>query len=876
MTTTNIGLSSKEASHKQKKFGFNEIVREDSKYLVLKLLWHQLNSLLIYILLISATITYFLDHALDTYVILAVVFLNTLIGFIQEYKASKAIAALQDLVVATAKVYRDGQLMELPSRELVVGDLVLLEEGDRIPADGQLVEAKNMRAIESSLTGEAFPVDKNTMPSSDKAALADRQDRVWMSTFVATGTAKFVVTEIGSQTAIGRIAKNLQEIKKEKTHFEIKTDLLAKQMSIIAISGAILTFIIGFFFRDFTFAEIFTFSVASLVSGVPEGLPAVIVIILATGASRMARKKAIVRSLPATETLSVVDIIATDKTGTLTQNTMTVREIYLDSKRYDVTGEGWRPEGEFSLDGKPVEVKQEVRLSELILTAGLCSRARLIEHPDKKEMSYTISGDPTEGALLVLAHKASMSSDLEKIKILDEMPFDQAQKLKAVLVDWRGQRRLLVSGAGESLVARSNLSSAKQKELLEEVQKSSAEAMRVITLASRQVPLETTQITDQLLKNLTVLGFVGMIDPPRLGAKKAVLKAKLAGIRVLMKTGDHKATALAVAKQVGIIDDEVTSSVWPQVLTGVELEALSEAEFSQAIEAVSVFARLTPDMKLRILGTLQKQGHTVAMTGDGVNDVLALKKADIGIAMGKIGTDVARESSDIILADDNFASLVDAVEEGRIIFTNTRQASAFLVTTNFAEDVIILFSILSGFPLPLLASQILWLNLVTDGVVDVALAAEPGHGDVLSQKPHTKGEGILSRKMMSFLLPIVAAMVISCLWIFINLLPQGIEKARTAAFCAMCFTQLINIFNMRSLDLSIFQIGWLSNKYVVWAVLFSLLLQYLVMSQPYLMQVFKFVPLSLMEVTWIFLLSASVLVVGEGHKMVRRFQSSRN
>lgn len=875
------GLSTAAAQAKRRESGFNEIISDTNKYLVPKLLWHQLNNLLVYILLAAALITYFLDHVLDTYVILGVVVVNTLIGFIQEYRASRAIAALQNLVVSTAKVYRDGALVEIPSRELVVGDLVLIEEGDRIPADGQLVEARNLRTIESSLTGEAFPVDKSTTPSSAKTALADRQDRVWMSTFVAAGVGKFEVVAIGRGTAIGQIAEHLKEIKKEKTHFELKTELLAKQMSMIAICGAIVTFVIGYFVRGFGFAEIFTFSVASLVSGVPEGLPAVIVIVLATGASRMARKQAIVRSLPSTETLSVVDVIATDKTGTLTQNTMTVRQVnLLDGRSIEVTGEGWLPQGEFLAAGRVLTVSQDRSLHTLVLTAGLCSRARLIKNNVAKKANYSISGDPTEGALLVLAHKARLSEQLEEVEVLDELPFDQQRKLKAVLVQLTTGKHLLVSGAAESVVAASQLSAAKAETVLNQVHSSAAAAMRVIALASKRVPNTTTQITDELLTQLDFLGFVGMVDPPRVGAVAAVHKAQAAGIRVVMKTGDHRATALAVAKQVGILAMDVVDGEldpaggqWPAVLTGAQLEDLSEADFVQAVEAVSVFARLTPDMKLRILRTLQQQGHTVAMTGDGVNDVLALKQADIGIAMGKIGTDVARESSDLILADDNFASLVDAVEEGRIIFTNTRQASAFLVTTNFAENVIIVFSILFGSPLPLLASQILWLNLVTDGVVDVALAAEPGHGDVLTQQPKRKGEGILSRSMLRLLVPIVVTMVVACLVVFFAFLAEGLAKARTAAFAVMCFTQLVNIFNMRSLELSIWQIGWLSNKYMVAAVILSLFLQYLAMTHPFMMEVFRFVELSWLEVTAILALSLSVLLVGEGYKLGRSYRA---
>ena len=857
------GLSSAQVSARQKRGGFNEIVDDKAKFLVLKLLWHQLNSLLIYILLVAAIITYFLDHALDTYVILAVIVLNTLIGFIQEYKASKAIASLQKIVVAIAKVYRDGQLTEIPSRELVVGDIVLLEEGDRIPADGRLLMAKSLRTIESSLTGEAFPVEKNTTASADNQAMADRQDRVWMSTFVASGIAEFEVTAIGSATAIGQIARDLKAIKKEKTHFEIKTDRLAKQMSAVAIIGAIATFLVGYFIRDFTFAEIFTFSVASLVSGIPEGLPAVIIIILATGAGRMAKKKAIVRSLPATETLSVVDIIATDKTGTLTQNTMTVKIAQTPSRAFAVSGEGWHPQGEISLDDKIITVGKHKDLAELTWAAGLCSRARLI----KQDKHYEISGDPTEAALLVLAYKADWKQRIDEVQIIDELPFNQIEKFKAVLVKEKGYTHAFISGAAETIVKLSALDAKQRKQILTEVATVSAQAMRVIALAKVAVKSGTTKLSDDLLEKAEFLGFVGMVDPPRVGAAAAVARAQAAGIRVIMKTGDHKETALAIAKELGIIANEAAQ---PQVLTGTELEALSEAEFKKAVETTAVFARLTPDMKLRILTTLQQLGHTVAMTGDGVNDVLALKKADIGIAMGRIGTDVAREASDIVLADDNFASLIDAVEEGRIIFANTRQASAFLVTTNFAEDVIILVSILFGLPLPLIASQILWLNLVTDGVVDVALAAEHGHGDVLKQKPKAKGESILSRKMLSLLVPITLTMVASSLFVFWWFLPSGIDKARTGAFCVMCFTQLINIFNMRSLDLSIFEIGWLSNKYVVYAVLFSLFLQFIAMTHPWLMAIFKFEALTWQEVSIIFALSSAVLVVGEAHKWGRR------
>lgn len=879
-----IGLSKKEVAKRQAKYGPNEIESNKPKHLILTILWHQVNNLLTYVLIASATLTYFLDHTLDTYVILAVIFANTLIGFIQEYKANKAIESLKKIIVATSKVYRDGELLEVPSKEIVPGDIILLEEGDRIPADGRLIEANNLRAIESSLTGEAYPVEKNINTIAAKTAMADRKNFVWMSTFIASGFGKFVVTATGNKTAIGKIAKTLSKIKKGKSHFEIKTERLTKQMSVIAIFGAVVTFIIGFFFQNLSFADIFTFAVASLVSGIPEGLPAVLVIILATGAKRMANKNAIIRSLPATETLSITDIITTDKTGTLTQNTMTVEQVNLVDQTLTVTGNGWSTKGDFFSGQKKIIPTKIPNLKKLATLSALCSRARIINKGTENNPEYQISGDPTEAALTVLSKKANLETVIEKIKLIDELPFNQELKFKAVLVEENNHRELFASGAPEAIIqlctkklSNEKVTSFTQKDkklALDKVKQTSAQAMRNIALAYKKTPKNKRSLSVDAVDDLIFVGFVSMIDPPRKGVAEAVEKAIGAGIRVIMKTGDHKETALAIAKQAGIISNKRKNNDFPLALTGAELESLSETEFKKAVENVSVFARLTPDMKLKILKTLQNNGHTVAMTGDGVNDVLALKKANIGIAMGKIGTDVAREASDIVLADDNFASLIDAVEEGRVVFTNTRQASAFLVTTNFAEDVIIVLSIAIGLPLPLLASQILWLNLVTDGVVDIALAAEPGHGDVLNQPPHQKEENILSKKMIGLLAPVTFAMVLISMWIFIEYLPDGIEKARTGAFTVMSLTQLVNIYNMRSLENSVFKIGFFSNKYLTGAVLLSLLLLYLALTNKFLVNIFQFETLSQGEVIEIIALSSTVLLIGEMYKFARKIKKT--
>lgn len=877
------GLSKKAVVKRQTQYGNNEISDNKPKHLIFNIIWHQFNNLLVLVLLIAAIFTFFLDHKIDTYVIIFVLLSDALIGFVQEYKANKAIAALKEIVVATSKVYRDGQLIEIAANDLVPGDIVLIEEGDRIPADGRLIDSNNLQVIESSLTGEAFAIEKSTQAIANKTPLADRKNYVWMSTFVLSGFAKFVVTETGNQTAIGSIAKKLGEIKKEKSHFEQKTARLTQQMSIVAIFGSLFTFVIGYFFQQMSFGEIFTFAVASLVSGIPEGLPAVLVIILAMGARRMANKKAIVRSLPATETLSVTDIIATDKTGTLTQNTMTIEQIYLNNQSFTVTGSGWNPQGEFIKNKKAINPQSNFALKKLIMIAGLNSRARLINKASKDNPNYQISGDPTEGAATVLAYKAQLTDHLHATKIVDHLPFNQELKFKAVLIEESENQEILVSGAPEKIIELcnkqlinkeiSNFTKEDQEVSLDKVKTYSAQAMRVIAYAYKSTTSHKRNLSIDSIKDLVFVGFVGMIDPPRPGVAEAMKKAQRAGIRVIMKTGDHKETALAIAKQVGIISEEKQRGEYSLVMTENDLEELSPADFDQAIEQVSVFARLTPNMKLKILERLQELGHTVAMTGDGVNDVLALKKANIGIAMGKIGTDVAREASDIVLADDNFASLIDAVEEGRVVFVNTRQASAFLITTNLAENLIIIISIAFGLPLPLLASQILWVNLVTDGLTDIALAAEPGHGDVLNQTPRSKNENILSKTMLGFLTPIVLCMVISSLWMFIDLLPQGLEKARTGAFLVICLTQLVNIFNMRSLDRSIFSIGLLSNKYVLIAVVGSLFLLYIAMTNSFLINIFHFATLDTRDIIEAILLSSLVLVIGEFSKLGKNFIS---
>ncbi len=866
------GLSMEEAKNRQEKYGQNEIPEKKARNPVFIFL-KQFNNMMIYILIVAAVISFLIGHVVDVYVISFVILVNGIIGFVQEHKAETAIQALKKMIVPHAKVYR-GDLLQIDARELVPGDIILLEEGDKIPADARLIEIKNFRTVEASLTGESFPVDKELKVLHEKTALADWKNMVLMGTFVVGGRARAVVTSIGLDTAIGNIAQDIEKIKRKKSHFKEKTDKLAKQMAVIACLGAFLVFVIGFFISGTDLKEIFLFTIASLVSAIPEGLPAVMAVVLAIGAHRMAKRNAIVRTLPATETLGIVDVIATDKTGTLTENTMTVEKVILPGEdEISVTGSGWVPEGNFSQKGNIIFPLEHPHMSKLLHIASVCNNSRLLK---KEADGYKIIGDPTEAALVVLAEKAGLEKeDLEEIeKRIDDLPFNPELKYRAslsVLVEENEKKQIYVLGAPEAVleyssqILRNNVSEVKtpksRQEILGQVDDLTGKAMRVLALAYKEVPSNTDNLSENMVTGLTFVGIVGMIDPPRPEVKGAIAKARKSGIRVIMTTGDHKGTAVAIAREIGLTEDL-------KALTGQELMELSEKEFEEAVKNVSIFARLTPDMKLRIAEALQKQGHIVAMTGDGVNDAPALKKSDIGISMGIIGTDVARESSEIILADDNFASIVNAIEEGRIVFKNIRRASFFLVTTNFAESVTFISALLLFNNLILLPTQILWLNLVTDGVTGVSLAAEPGHGDISEESPRNAKEDILSKEIIPFLVLMISIMVILTVSVFNTYLPYE-EKARTGAFVVMSFTQLFNLFNMRSLKKSIFRIGFLSNKHSFAAFLISVAFLFAVIYIPFFQEVFQFVSLSLIEVLTMVLLSSSVLWAGELYKFLK-------
>ena len=874
------GLSHDEARNRFLKFGFNEIPEKKARHPVLIYL-NQFHSFLIYILIIAAVISFFYEHFIDAYVIFGVIFTNVTIGFMHERKAQKSVKALKKMIVPHAKVYRKGELLQIEAIELVPGDIILLEEGDKIPADARLIEIRSFRTVEASLTGESFPVDKDIKILPEKTGLADCKNMVWMGTFVAGGQAKAIVTSTGLNTVIGKVAQRIQEIKRGKTHFEKSTDKLAMKMSIIAIIGASITFFIGYFIKNLNFYDISLFTISSLVSGIPEGLLAVLTIVLAIGANRMAKRNAIVRRLPVTATFANITVIATDKTGTLTQNTMNVQKITLPGQNeITVTGEGWSPSGTFYQENKIIQPLKNPSLTKLLKIGAVCSDARLL----KKENRFEIIGDPTEAAMTVLAQKAELKKEIimKRVKEIDELPFNSELKYETSLLvhlEEHGKKEIYIAGGAETILNRSSFlfenNAAKRmwqkdrQKISTQIEKLAKKGMRVLAIAYKDVRHDIDKLSEDLVKGLVFVGFVSMKDPPRPGVKEAIAKAKKAGIRVVMKTGDHKDTAVAIAKEIGLIDEKKRNSKYPIALTEQELSQLSEKEFEDAVKHVPVFARLTPSMKFRIVETLQKQGNVVAMTGDGVNDAPALKKADIGIAMGIVGTDVAIESSEMVLANDNFASIVNAIEEGKIVFNNVCQTTTHLITTNISEDVTIITSLLLGLPLPLLPLHVLWLNLVTDGTGDIALATEPGHGDELDEPPKKITKGILSRELIPFIAMFVVLMSIGDILLFYYFLPQGLEKARTVAFLSMMFSQLFNLWNMRSMKQSVFKIGFFSNKFVNLDFVLSIGLVLPILYIPYFQGIFKFAALGWQEWILAIVVSSSVLLFGELYKHLK-------
>jgi len=871
LQTSLQGLSTEEAQRRLKEYGANEVVREKKKSPLLLFL-SQFTNFLVVILIVAAFISAYLGDYVESIAIFAIVLMAGVLGFVQEYRAEKALESLKALSAPTARVIRDGKEHVVQAREIVPGDIVVLHAGDRVPADGRLIEAINLRVDESILTGESVPVEKNADPIlQDNLPVSERYNMVFSGTVVVNGRGLMVATATGMNTEFGKIAHMLGEVEEKKTPLQVNLDRTSKLIGTFALILCAIISGIGIA-RGYDVLEMFIWGVALAVAIIPEALPAVVTISLALGVRRMVKRQALIRKLHAVETLGCVTYICSDKTGTLTKNEMTVQKVWVDRKVIEVTGVGYFPEGEFKTDGKPFP-KDDEHLQMLLKVAVLCNDSELFYSEEDKK--WKVKGDPTEGALVVAAKKAGLDKmELERLyPRIDEIPFDSERKMMTTVHTLDEETLLICSkGAPEVILHKSShilqegkiceLTQGEREAVLEAAQSMAKSALRVIGVAYRI--LSRSSYSDSSLESgLIFLGLLGMIDPPRDVAKPAIQTCKQANIKPVMITGDHKITAEAIARELGILTNG-------EVISGVELEAMSDEELERRVERIEVYARVNPASKLRIVKALQKRGHVVAMTGDGVNDAPALKQADIGVAMGITGTEVAKEASDMILLDDNFATIVAAVEEGRTIYANIRKYLVYLLTGNTGTVVGLTSALVAGLPVPLSAVQILFINLLMDGAPAVALSVEPPEPDVMKKPPRDPKESIFNRYALTFI-PLMGLWIGLCaLFLFIyQLKTADLAKAMTAFFAGIICMRLANALNCRSEDTSLFKLGLFTNKWLVIALLSSLTLMLLAIYVPFLSKVFNTVPLSFTDWLMIGALALSVIILDEIHKLLK-------
>ncbi len=904
------GLAGEEARARLARDGRNELAAEPPVPAWRRLL-AQFQDVLVILLLVATAISaglwlYERDAALpyEALAIAAVVLLNALLGYIQEARAESAVAALSRMAAAQARVVRDGEQRSVPAAELVPGDVILVEEGDTIPADARLLQTTALQTAEAALTGESLPVSKDVEPVPAEATLGDRDDMVWSGTVATYGRGRGVVVATGMHTELGRIAGMLRAVPEETTPLQKELDRVGKVLGavVVAIAAVMITTIL--LLEDVSglsaLFDVLILGVALAVAAVPEGLPAVVTAVLSLGVQRMARRNAIVRHLRAVETLGSANVIASDKTGTLTKNEMTVRAIATASGRVSLGGIGYAPEGEFSLDGGG-EATPALR-AELRRTLTVADRANNAVLQER-EGRWTVQGDPTEGALVVAARKAGLDQGAleERFRRVGEIPFSSERKLMTTVhTDAERAERLLSfsKGAPDVLLGRCTrelvgeeprpLSAARRAEILRINDGLADRALRTLGIAYRELPANALAQADAHERaecDLVFAGLVGMLDPPRDEARQAVARAKEAGIRPLMITGDHPRTAGVIAKELGISADG-------RAVTGAEIEHMDDAALAASLRDVSVFARVDPEHKLRIVKALQKAGAVVAMTGDGVNDAPALKSADIGVAMGVTGTDVSKQAADMILADDNFASIVAAVEEGRAIFSNIRKFLRYLLSSNIGEVMTMFFGVVfadalglaaegSALVLPLLATQLLWINLATDGAPALALGVDPPDAGLMGLAPRPREEPVITRTMWTHIVLVGAFIAASTLLVLDASLPGGLIEgegslryAQTMAFTSLVFSSLFMIFNSRSDEQSAF-VGMFANRWLWAAIALSLLLQVAVVYTPFLQAAFSTVGLELRD--WLVCAAAgsSVLWLREIVKAVTRAAGRR-
>ena len=886
-TQLECGLSTEEVEKRQREKGFNELA-EKPRPGFLKMLLDQFNNFLVIILIVAAVVSLLLGEYVDAIAIMVIVVLNAVVGVVQESKAEQALAALKKMAAPNAQVIRNGHQVTIPSRELVPGDIVLVEAGNYVPADIRLIESVNLKVEEASLTGESVPVEKQAGVVLDKEIpLGDRKNSAFMSTTVTYGRGKGIVTGTGMHTQIGMIAEMLQSYEDEATPLQIKLNQLAKMLGIgcLTVCGIIFIWglirdthvmnifdigLLGYFAAEkHDIINLFMTAVSLAIAAVPEGLPAVVTICLALGMQRMIRRHALIRKLPAVETLGCATVICSDKTGTLTQNEMTVVQGWAGGKSIKLSGEGYNPVGQFFLNNQPFDPLQDRTASLLLHGAVLCNDAKLEETAGEKgEKGWRMIGDPTEGAMVVAGAKGGLfRDDLEKmLPRVMEIPFDSDRKRMTTIHRTQGKGEhgpgfdlppvlAFVKGAPDIVL---NLCDGilkdgkvvpageeETKAVLKANKDMAQQALRVLGIAYRPMDnIPESCDSDHVEKKLTFVGLLGMIDPPRPEVKAAVKVAQRAGLKSVMVTGDYKDTAEAVARDIGLLTPN------GKVFSGAELDKMSTEDLAKVINNVDVCCRVSPKNKTQIVDAFKAKDHVVAMTGDGVNDAPALKRANIGVAMGITGTDVTKETADMVLTDDNFASIVSAIEEGRTIYSNIRKFVYFLLVCNVGEILIVFLSVLLGMPVPFRPIQLLWLNLVTDGAPALALGMEKAEPDIMNRPPRPTKEPVINREMGVGLIVVPIVDTIAILSIFaigLSRYPDSLAHAQTMAFTGLCLSELLRAFTARSEHYSIFTIGFFSNRYMVGAVLFSLLLVLVTVYVPFLQPFFGTESITLLD-----------------------------
>jgi Ca2+-transporting ATPase len=866
------GLSPAEAGRRLREYGPNTLqaARPTAWYTVLV---RQFTDVLIFILLVAAVISLAVGEVTDAVVIAIILVLNGLLGFVQEWKAEQAIAALQRMLAPQAAVLRDGREQKVEASNIVPGDVVLLDAGDRVPADLRLLQAPNLKVDESSLTGESVPTTKSVEPVAPESVLAERTSMAWMGTEVTDGRARGVVVATGMSTEFGRIAQLTQTIGQEQTPLQRRLSVVGKQLGILAVSVSALVVVLGLLTGK-PLLEMFLTGVSLAVAVVPEGLPAVVTITLALGIRAMVRRNALLRRLQAAETLGAASVICTDKTGTLTQNQMTLQRVWLPAREITVTGVGYDPVGLFEVDGQPVAARDYPDLMDLLRSGLVCNNARLHQDGD----GWHPVGDPTETALIVAAYKLGLHSELP-VQVEFEISFNSGRKRMTVIERRLDTLTAHVKGAPEVVLALSTrildgpeergMTDIDRRRVEEAFRRMAGGGLRVLALARRTLSDGVIPSEEEAESQLTLLGLVGLIDPPRPEVPEAVRLARAAGIKIVMITGDSPETASAIGASIGL---RIGRSV-----RGNELAAMDDGELREALQEDALFARTTPEQKMRIVSLLQEEGDVVAMTGDGVNDAPALKKADIGISMGIRGTDVAKGASDMVLLDDNFASIIGAVEEGRRQYDNIQKFVRYLLSSNMAELVAIFVNIVLGGPLILLPVQILWMNLVTDGLTSVALGLEKPERGIMHLPPRSSKENILNRVGVVTVLAIGTYMGMGTLWLFHHYLSAGhsVELAQTVAFTGLIVMEKVNVFNFRSLREPLPAVGLFSNPWILAAWSLAVGLQVAAVYLPFLQTALHTVPLGIKD--WGLMLGAAVpvFIIVEGYKLARWWISRR-